>query len=100
MIVCINLFQDPYKSFGLPSVGRLKRYVEPSHLPGVRVDSGVTEGSDISIYYDPMISKVGLPIYLHCEAAETNASGDLLKSCACLFTKQSAKRPIFRWKFD
>ncbi|KAI9921807.1 hypothetical protein PsorP6_002495 [Peronosclerospora sorghi] len=30
----------------------------PTHLPGVRVDSGVNEGSDISMFYDPMISKL------------------------------------------
>lgn len=30
-----------------------------SYLYQVRVDSGIEEGSDISIYYDPMISKVG-----------------------------------------
>ncbi|XP_017716709.1 PREDICTED: propionyl-CoA carboxylase alpha chain, mitochondrial [Rhinopithecus bieti] len=51
-------FQDPYKSFGLPSIGRLSQYQEPLHLPGVRVDSGIQPGSDISIYYDPMISKL------------------------------------------
>uniref|UniRef100_A0A2K6LCZ0 Propionyl-CoA carboxylase alpha chain, mitochondrial n=1 Tax=Rhinopithecus bieti TaxID=61621 RepID=A0A2K6LCZ0_RHIBE len=50
--------QDPYKSFGLPSIGRLSQYQEPLHLPGVRVDSGIQPGSDISIYYDPMISKL------------------------------------------
>ncbi|XP_040847106.1 propionyl-CoA carboxylase alpha chain, mitochondrial isoform X5 [Ochotona curzoniae] len=50
--------QDPYKSFGLPSIGRLSQYQEPSHLPGVRVDSGIQPGSEISIYYDPMISKL------------------------------------------
>ncbi|XP_010777146.1 propionyl-CoA carboxylase alpha chain, mitochondrial-like [Notothenia coriiceps] len=50
--------EDPYKSFGLPSVGRLSQYQEPLNLSNVRVDSGIQEGSDISIYYDPMISKV------------------------------------------
>ncbi|XP_037074960.1 propionyl-CoA carboxylase alpha chain, mitochondrial-like [Pollicipes pollicipes] len=50
--------EDPFKNFGLPSVGRLSRYMEPNHLPGVRCDSGVEEGSDISIYYDPMICKL------------------------------------------
>uniref|UniRef100_A0A8B9KG70 Propionyl-CoA carboxylase subunit alpha n=1 Tax=Astyanax mexicanus TaxID=7994 RepID=A0A8B9KG70_ASTMX len=50
--------EDPYKSFGLPSIGRLSQYEEPLNLPGVRVDSGIQEGSDISIYYDPMISKL------------------------------------------
>ncbi|KAM4615044.1 propionyl-CoA carboxylase alpha chain [Polymixia lowei] len=50
--------EDPYKSFGLPSIGRLSQYQEPLNLSNVRVDSGIHEGSDISIYYDPMISKL------------------------------------------
>uniref|UniRef100_A0A673A3L0 Propionyl-CoA carboxylase alpha chain, mitochondrial n=1 Tax=Sphaeramia orbicularis TaxID=375764 RepID=A0A673A3L0_9TELE len=50
--------EDPYKSFGLPSIGRLSQYQEPVNLCNVRVDSGIQEGSDISIYYDPMISKL------------------------------------------
>uniref|UniRef100_A0A8C1MJT5 Propionyl-CoA carboxylase alpha chain, mitochondrial n=1 Tax=Cyprinus carpio TaxID=7962 RepID=A0A8C1MJT5_CYPCA len=50
--------EDPYKSFGLPSIGRLSQYQEPLDLRNVRVDSGIEEGSDISIYYDPMISKL------------------------------------------
>ncbi|XP_061692743.1 propionyl-CoA carboxylase alpha chain, mitochondrial isoform X1 [Syngnathoides biaculeatus] len=50
--------EDPYKSFGLPSIGRLSQYQEPTSLKNVRVDSGIQEGSDISIYYDPMISKL------------------------------------------
>jgi propionyl-CoA carboxylase alpha chain len=47
--------EDP-KLF-LPSIGRLTRYVEPSGK-GVRCDSGIREGSDISVYYDPMICKL------------------------------------------
>lgn len=50
--------EDPYKNFGLPSVGRLNSYVEPTYLPKVRCDSGIEEGSEISIYYDPMICKL------------------------------------------
>ncbi|XP_044142338.1 propionyl-CoA carboxylase alpha chain, mitochondrial [Bufo gargarizans] len=57
-VECRVYAEDPYKSFGLPSIGRLSQYDEPHHLPGVRVDSGIQEGSDISIYYDPMISKL------------------------------------------
>ncbi|KAG8586445.1 hypothetical protein GDO81_005378 [Engystomops pustulosus] len=57
-VECRVYAEDPYKSFGLPSIGRLSQYSEPHHLPGVRVDSGIKEGSDISIYYDPMISKL------------------------------------------
>ncbi|XP_039279744.1 propionyl-CoA carboxylase alpha chain, mitochondrial [Nilaparvata lugens] len=50
--------EDPTKGFGLPSVGRLYQYIEPTHIPQVRCDSGVEEGSEISVYYDPMISKL------------------------------------------
>jgi propionyl-CoA carboxylase alpha chain len=53
--------EDPYRGF-LPSIGRLKRYVEPAEGeigPGaLRIDSGVREGDEISMFYDPMIAKV------------------------------------------
>ncbi|KAJ9594842.1 hypothetical protein L9F63_013879 [Diploptera punctata] len=50
--------EDPYKNFGLPSIGKLYKYIEPLHIPNVRCDSGIDEGSEISIYYDPMICKL------------------------------------------
>ncbi|CAH0556704.1 unnamed protein product [Brassicogethes aeneus] len=50
--------EDPYKSFGLPSIGRLHKYIEPNKFDGVRCDSGIEEGSEISMYYDPMICKL------------------------------------------
>ncbi|XP_069692302.1 propionyl-CoA carboxylase alpha chain, mitochondrial-like isoform X2 [Periplaneta americana] len=50
--------EDPRKNFGLPSIGRLYKYTEPLHIPNVRCDSGIAEGSEISIYYDPMICKL------------------------------------------
>jgi propionyl-CoA carboxylase alpha chain len=49
--------EDPYRNF-LPSTGRLIRYVEPPEGPSVRVDSGVYEGAEISMFYDPMIAKL------------------------------------------
>jgi propionyl-CoA carboxylase alpha chain len=54
--------EDPLRGF-LPSIGRLVRYREPSadDLPEdttVRVDSGVVEGSEVTMFYDPMIAKV------------------------------------------
>eukprot|EP00949_MAST-11_sp_MAST-11-sp1_P004041 g4041.t1 len=48
--------EDPLRGF-LPSIGRLTHYEEP-HGDGVRVDSGIVEGSEISMHYDPMISKL------------------------------------------
>ncbi|MDF2094686.1 acetyl-CoA carboxylase biotin carboxylase subunit [Aquibaculum arenosum] len=49
--------EDPARGF-LPSIGRLRRYQEPKEEEGVRVDSGVQEGAEISMYYDPMIAKL------------------------------------------
>ena len=53
--------EDPYRGF-LPSIGRLSRYVEPPEGPigpgALRIDSGVREGDEISLFYDPMIAKV------------------------------------------
>lgn len=48
--------EDPLRGF-LPSIGRLSVYSEPTG-EGVRVDSGVREGDEISMHYDPMIAKV------------------------------------------
>ena len=53
--------EDPYRNF-LPSIGRLTRYrppVEAATATGVvRNDTGVYEGGEISMYYDPMIAKL------------------------------------------
>ena len=49
--------EDPYRGF-LPSTGRLVRYRPPAESTTVRVDDGVYEGSDISMFYDPMIAKL------------------------------------------
>ncbi|HMZ83060.1 MAG TPA: acetyl/propionyl/methylcrotonyl-CoA carboxylase subunit alpha [Rhodocyclaceae bacterium] len=50
--------EDPYRNF-LPSVGRLVRYLPPPEVPGeVRVDTGVFEGGEVSMYYDSMIAKL------------------------------------------
>jgi propionyl-CoA carboxylase alpha chain len=48
--------EDPRRNF-LPSIGRLVRYMPPAG-EGIRVDSGVFEGAEISLYYDPMIAKL------------------------------------------
>ena len=54
--------EDPYRNF-LPSIGRLTRYRPPVEGPTlgggiVRNDTGVYEGGEISMYYDPMIAKL------------------------------------------
>ena len=48
--------EDPLRGF-LPSIGRLSRYRPPTG-EGVRVDTGVYEGAEISMFYDPMIAKL------------------------------------------
>ena len=49
--------EDPYRGF-LPSIGRLVRYRPPVAGDGVRVDDGVREGGEVSMFYDPMIAKL------------------------------------------
>jgi len=49
--------EDPYRGF-LPSTGRLVRYRPPAQGEGVRVDDGVAEGGEVSMFYDPMIAKL------------------------------------------
>ncbi len=53
--------EDPYRNF-LPSIGRLTRYRPPQALAVegavVRNDTGVFEGGEISMFYDPMIAKL------------------------------------------
>ena len=49
--------EDPFRNF-LPSTGRLVKYREPAAGPDVRVDTGVYEGGEISMFYDPMIAKL------------------------------------------
>jgi propionyl-CoA carboxylase alpha chain len=51
--------EDPARGF-LPSTGRLVRYLPPSGQ-GIRLDDGVYEGAEISVYYDPMIAKLAVP---------------------------------------
>ncbi len=48
--------EDPRRNF-LPSIGRVTRYIPPTGK-NIRVDTGVSEGAEISIYYDPMIAKL------------------------------------------
>jgi acetyl-CoA carboxylase biotin carboxylase subunit len=55
-IECRIYAEDSENNF-LPSIGKLQHYVEPQGL-GVRVDSGVAQGGEISMYFDPMIAKL------------------------------------------
>jgi acetyl/propionyl-CoA carboxylase alpha subunit len=48
--------EDPRQNF-LPQAGRLLLYREP-RMPGIRIDSGVQEGSDVPVHYDALLAKV------------------------------------------
>ncbi len=48
--------EDPFRNF-LPSIGRLVQY-QPPEGENVRVDTGVYEGGEVSMFYDPMIAKL------------------------------------------
>jgi propionyl-CoA carboxylase alpha chain len=49
--------EDPARGF-LPSSGRINLYIEPNESENVRVDSGVYEGGEVSMFYDAMIAKL------------------------------------------
>ncbi len=49
--------EDPKRGF-LPSTGRITRYLEPENLENVLIDTGIYEGGEVSMFYDPMVAKV------------------------------------------
>jgi acetyl-CoA carboxylase biotin carboxylase subunit len=53
---CRIYAEDPLNNF-VPSSGKIKNYITPSG-PGIRVDGGFSEGSEITIHYDPLIAKL------------------------------------------
>ena len=73
--------EDPFRNF-LPSIGRLVKYRPPleSSVGGITVrnDTGVQEGGEISIYYDPMIAK--LVTHASSRAAAIEAQSTALNS--------------------
>jgi propionyl-CoA carboxylase alpha chain len=68
--------EDPYRNF-LPSIGRLTRYRPPHEGPlnggTVRNDTGVFEGGEISMFYDPMIAKLVTHAPTRIEAIDLQA---------------------------
>jgi len=54
---CRLYAEDPGRGF-LPSTGRLVRYRAPRRGDGLRLDSGVVEGSEVSMFYDPMLANL------------------------------------------
>ncbi|MDP2214577.1 acetyl/propionyl/methylcrotonyl-CoA carboxylase subunit alpha [Phenylobacterium sp.] len=73
--------EDPYRGF-LPSIGRLVRYRPPAELDSaslqVRNDAGVREGDEISMFYDPMISK--LSTWAPTRLSAVDAMGEALEN--------------------
>jgi len=67
-IECRIYAEDPTNNF-LPSAGRISRLRIPNG-PGVRDDGGIYEGAEVSIYYDPMISKFAVHGRTRREAIE------------------------------
>ena len=55
-VECRIYAEDPYHDF-LPSVGKLVKWLPPSG-PGLRLDSGVVQGQEISSHYDPLLAKL------------------------------------------
>tara|TARA_B100000949_G_scaffold46192_1_gene39974 strand:+ start:789 stop:2774 length:1986 start_codon:yes stop_codon:yes gene_type:complete len=64
--------ENPARGF-VPATGRLIHYRQPPQSGSVRVDSGVSEGSEISIHYDPMVAK------LICHGSDRNAAIALMR---------------------
>jgi propionyl-CoA carboxylase alpha chain len=56
-VECRVYAEDPFRGF-LPSVGRLVRYHPPAESGNVRVDTGVYEGGEVSMHYDPLLAKL------------------------------------------
>ena len=54
----VRLYAEDADAGFLPSTGRLERLSLPQNMAGVRVDSGVEQGQEISVHYDPMIAKL------------------------------------------
>jgi 3-methylcrotonyl-CoA carboxylase alpha subunit len=70
--------EDSQKQF-LPSSGIITRFVKPT-IPGIRIDSGVASGDEITQYYDPMIAK--LIVYGEDRPATITRLQQALEHCA------------------
>jgi propionyl-CoA carboxylase alpha chain len=71
--------EDPFRNF-LPSSGRVVKFIPPPEAPGqVRVDTGVYEGGEVSMYYDSMIAK------LVCHGATRDAAIERMRDALNAF---------------
>jgi 3-methylcrotonyl-CoA carboxylase alpha subunit len=78
--------EDPEQDF-LPSTGTITRFIEPAG-PGIRVDSGIASGDEISQFYDPMIAK--LIVYAENRTAAIARMQGALEQCAVFGVKTNA----------
>jgi len=70
--------EDPKRGF-LPSTGRITRYLEPENVENVLIDTGIYEGGEVSMFYDPMVAKV-------CTTGETrDVTIETMKSALAAF---------------
>jgi acetyl/propionyl-CoA carboxylase alpha subunit len=53
----VRIYAEDPARHDLPQAGPLLLYREPS-MPGIRVDAGVVEGSEVSVHYDPLLAKL------------------------------------------
>jgi propionyl-CoA carboxylase alpha chain len=83
--------EDPFRNF-LPSIGRLTHYRPPEQGTGegvtIRNDTGVVEGSEISLHYDPMIAK------LCTHAPDRSAAVDAMADALDAFTLDGIRHNI------
>jgi acetyl-CoA carboxylase biotin carboxylase subunit/3-methylcrotonyl-CoA carboxylase alpha subunit len=80
--------EDPAKNF-MPQPGRLDRVEFPTDLPGVRIDSGVVAGQEVTPYYDPMLAKIAAHGADRAEAIERLSAA----LAACKVSLQGPKGP-------
>ena len=79
--------EDPSRGF-LPSSGRILEYQEPPKNSNIRVDSGISSGGEVSMYYDAMIAK------LCTYAATRDEAIELMKSSLSSFIIQGISHNI------
>ena len=54
---CRIYAEDPLRGF-LPSSGNITEYIEPPKASNIRIDSGIDTGTEVSMFYDPMVAKL------------------------------------------
>ncbi len=85
--------EDPYRNF-LPSTGRLTRYRPPAerstHGVTVRNDTGVYEGGEISLFYDPMIAK----LVTHAETRDKADRGAVRRARCLRHRRHPPQHPV------